>query len=98
MIQTNHVNEMVLTFCDVMIQLNVLLFLFNLLPLPPLDGGRLIPPTMESVHDFLSRYSFLIFIVLFFLPIGSHGAIGWRVLGPVLQFLHMNVMKLTGAY
>lgn len=98
MIETNHFSEMVLTFCDVMIQLNVILFLFNLVPLPPLDGGRLIPPRFAEVHDFLSRYSFIIFILLFFIRIGGTQPIGWRILSPAMEFVHMNVVKMTGAY
>lgn len=47
-----------------LLMLNVFLFLFNLLPMPPLDGGYLIPRKYEHVREMLARYSFLIFIVL----------------------------------
>lgn len=43
-----------------MLQLNVLLMLFNLLPLHPLDGGKILaaflPTRLEYVDDFLLRY------------------------------------------
>src|SRR5690606_31047643 len=43
-----------------MLQLNVLLMIFNLLPLHPLDGGKILaaflPARFEYVDDFLLRY------------------------------------------
>ncbi|MCA9655440.1 MAG: site-2 protease family protein [Myxococcales bacterium] len=50
--------------------LNILLFAFNLLPLHPLDGGKvlawLLGPKYQHVDDFLARYGFIILIVLVF--------------------------------
>ena len=52
---------------------NLLLALFNLLPIPPLDGSHLLfsvlPDSMRSVRMFLQQYGFfllLIFIFFFF--------------------------------
>jgi Zn-dependent protease len=48
--------------------LNVLLFVFNLLPFHPLDGGKvlgwLLGPRHQNVDDFLTRYGFIIVIGL----------------------------------
>lgn len=48
--------------------LNILLFAFNLLPLHPLDGGKVLAwalgPRYQHVDDFLARYGFVILIVL----------------------------------
>lgn len=62
--------------------LNVLLFLFNLLPVHPLDGGKVLSwafgPRFEPVDDFLRRYGSIVLIVLVL-----SGVLGY-LLGPVL--------------
>lgn len=51
---------------------NVLLFVFNLIPLPPLDGfailSNLAPPGWYALVETLRQYGTLILIVLLFLP------------------------------
>ncbi|MGH1343313.1 MAG: site-2 protease family protein [Nannocystales bacterium] len=53
---------------EIFFSLNVLLFLFNLLPIHPLDGGKVLSwafgPRFEPVDDFLRRYGGIILIVL----------------------------------
>lgn len=48
--------------------INVGLFIFNLLPIPPLDGSHvlagLLPPKHQNIVEFLGRYSFILFILL----------------------------------
>lgn len=50
--------------------LNIILFVFNLLPIHPLDGGKilawLIGPKYQHVDDFLMRYGGIILLVLVF--------------------------------
>jgi Zn-dependent protease len=45
---------------------NLLLAIFNLVPLPPLDGSHILlsvlPPHLENVRIFLERYGFYLFI------------------------------------
>lgn len=83
-------------FLMIMFQLNVLLAVFNLFPLPPLDGGHLIPPSMHEVREFLTRYSFLIFFGLFFIPIPGIGTLGSIVLYPVFRVLTQLIAGLVG--
>ena len=69
---------------------NLLLFAFNLLPVPPLDGFRILlgvlPAEMAYRLEPLYRYSMLIFLGIFFLlPIVGINVFG-LVLGPVLSF------------
>jgi Zn-dependent protease len=54
------------------IQVNAGLFFFNLLPIPPLDGSRvlanLLPRRFDPFFAGLERYSFLLFILLLMPP------------------------------
>jgi Zn-dependent protease len=50
------------------ITMNITLCLFNLLPIPPLDGGavlaRILPRGLDRVVDALNRYGFILLLAL----------------------------------
>jgi Zn-dependent protease len=76
--------------CVASVQWNVLLAIFNLIPIPPLDGGRiavgLLPYGPSQALASVERYGMLILIALFmFDPFG----IIWRVIYPVIHLLTM---------
>lgn len=48
----------------VMAQLNIGLFVFNLLPLPPLDGSRLLPRSFDELKAKVAPYSFVIILII----------------------------------
>jgi Zn-dependent protease len=59
------------------VQYSILLGLFNLIPIPPLDGGAimlsLVPPrTAWQVRPFLAQYGFFL-IILLIIPVGPSG-------------------------
>ena len=62
-------NEAVLEFLQLGVNINVFLMIFNLIPIPPLDGFSilqgLLPANLAHQLDPLRQYGFLIFLVVF---------------------------------
>jgi Zn-dependent protease len=71
--------------------INLALFIFNLIPIPPLDGSKVMfalmnPRTVWQIRPKLEQYGFLILIVVLIVPIGGM-SLGGRVIGPLLNGL-----------
>ncbi len=68
--------------------INLVLAIFNLIPIPPLDGSHilfaLLPPSQNEFKMFLQRYGLIFFLilVLFF----------WRIIWPILMFLYQFIV------
>lgn len=70
-------------FLYIIVYANVLLAVFNLVPIPPLDGSKLLyallPDSQHQVKVALERYSFVILLAFIFF--------GFQFIRPIIYFL-----------
>jgi Zn-dependent protease len=87
---------LLLTVLLLFININLLLMVFNLIPIPPLDGSKVLyafldPRTSWQVRSFLEQYGLIILIGAIFLPIfGGNTLIGVvfnEVFDPLVRLL-----------
>ena len=71
--------ELLIQLLAIVVFYNLLWGLFNLVPIPPLDGSHILftflPYSAENVRIFLQRYG--MFILLFFIFFGGLQILGW---------------------
>jgi len=76
------------------VQLNLLLAIFNLVPIPPLDGSKvfamLLPDREAAAYMSMGNIGMMILIVLLFFPIG-----GFSLMGVVYNLINI-ALKLLG--
>jgi len=81
-------NEYWATWWFYFIQVNVGFFLFNMIPIPPIDGSRVLyafaPEPLQRLMDLFERFGFLAILILVM--------VGLPVIGPILNQLYQSMM------
>ncbi len=84
-VESNDISSIISSACAFAVVLNIALAVFNMIPIPPLDGSRLLaallPEQGQSILDFLERYGFFILIALSVTRVLS------AIVGPPINFL-----------
>ena len=89
-------------FFLILIQLNLVLFLFNLLPLPPLDGYRILesflPLRLRLKLAGVGQWFVFLFLLLVFVPSLSSATLGrlFALRGPILTGMERGLSALFG--
>jgi Zn-dependent protease len=83
-------------FLEIFIWLNIVLFVFNLLPLPPLDGYRIVedlaPNHLRAKMTQYEQYGILIFLILVITPLNNY------TIQPMFQKVVPWVWNVLGSF
>ena len=81
----------------IFVNINIVLMVFNLFPIPPLDGSKVLfsflPPQVAwRWRPVLEQYGFVVLLLLFFVPPGD--SIGARILIPIIDAIREFLVGL----
>jgi Zn-dependent protease len=83
------IDSSIIVLFGLIIFINIILAIFNLLPIPPLDGSKILfhflPYSMHRVRETLERHGMLILLIFIFF-LGGFGLVIW----PILIFLFIT--------
>lgn len=84
------------SFFQVLTQLNVILMVFNLLPIPPLDGSKVIlalfpPRNPQDLYNYLHYGPYLLLGIVLFSAFSSQNIL-WRIMGPLVDIIYGFVL------
>ncbi len=77
--------------------INILLMVFNLFPIPPLDGSKVLfaflPPRIAwQWRPILEQYGFILLLLVFFVPPGN--SIGGQILIPIIDAIQSLLLGI----
>jgi Zn-dependent protease len=95
--QLGGVDGMVFQILFLFVQINLLLMVFNLIPIPPLDGSKVLFAFLDrrteyQVRPFLEQYGFFILLAILFIPPGN--SIGSRIIIPIIDGIYRFLVGL----
>ena len=89
---STEINALIIKLLYINVQINLVLGVFNLVPIPPLDGSRIVsaflPTQIAYKYNQLERYG--IFIIFFLLSFGFLNFL-WRIVNILQRLLFMGV-------
>ncbi|MEI7675092.1 MAG: site-2 protease family protein [bacterium] len=74
----------------IFVEINILFFIFNLIPIPPLDGSRVLyafaPEPLQNVMKKIESFGFISILIIFVLLI--------QIIWPVISYLNSSIYTL----
>lgn len=90
--------SVIATFLLVFVNLNIVLFVFNLIPLPPLDGYQVLieflPLSARAKLEPVERYAMLIFLIIALTPISQFTI--QPIFNTVIPFIYRIILGVFG--
>jgi Zn-dependent protease len=79
-------------FVYLLVIINISLFVFNLIPIPPLDGSKLLlnllpPESSVRWQEAFDRYGFILLIILVFLPLINGQSLISAIMTPIVKII-----------
>lgn len=80
------------TVLVIIIQYNIMLAIFNLIPIPPLDGSKIFlnllsPQSYVKWSEAFDRYGIVLLLILIFLPISNGNTLISLIISPIIRFI-----------
>ncbi|EQB9249300.1 site-2 protease family protein, partial [Listeria monocytogenes] len=86
------------TFLMIFVELNLVLFVFNLIPIPPLDGYQILveflPMSARVKLEPVERYAMLIFLIIALTPISNFTI--QPIFDTVIPFVFKIILSIFG--